>query len=146
MEETMGFVRRAMYAGALAGAAWLAWAGTLAQFAWGQDLAWGRRSCPPIQCPAPEEKPKEAPLQIPLPAPSPETPPSEPLLSAERAGAFGGETVALAAPNMLGDFLSSTAQRCVQFQRTTIVPQTVTITVQPPFCMGLTTSRTTLIF
>src|SRR5262249_21167274 len=64
----------------------------------------------------------------------------------ERAAAFEGETVALATPNMLGDFLGSTALRCVQFQQTTIVPQTVTITVQPPFCMGINDAGQTVIF
>jgi hypothetical protein len=143
MEETMGFVRRARYAFALAGAAWLVWAGLQAR---AQDLAWGRRSCPPVQCPAPEEKAKEAPLQMPAPTPSAVTPPSEPLLTPERAAAFEGETVALATPNMLGDFLGSTAERCVLFQRTTFVPQTVTITVQPPFCMGVDDAGRTVIF
>src|SRR6266849_5590040 len=103
MEETMRFIRPVKYAGGLAVVAWLAFAVLPAP---GQDLAWGRRSCPPIQCPAPEEKPKDGALVIPPAPPSRETPPSEPLLSAERAGAFGGETVALAAPNMLGDFLA----------------------------------------
>jgi hypothetical protein len=136
MVETMGFIRCAKHAGSLIAAAWLLITAVPAQ---GQDLAWGRRTCPPVQCPAPEEKPKEGALVIP-PAPSLETPPSEPTLSPERAAAFGGETVALATPNMLGDSLSSTALRCVPFQRTTFVPQTVTVTVQPPFCQGLTTN------
>src|SRR6266852_5665264 len=118
MEATMGFVRRAKLAAALGSVVWLAWTGWQAQ---AQDVTWGRRSCPPVQCPAPEEKPKEGALQMP-PAPPLEAPPSEPSLSPERAAAFGGETVALATPNMLGDSLSSTALRCVQFQRTTFVP------------------------
>ncbi|HEV2947793.1 MAG TPA: hypothetical protein VGX70_10475 [Gemmataceae bacterium] len=130
------FIRPAKYARGLAALAWLAFAVLPAQ---GQDLAWGRRSCPPVQCPAPEEKPKEGALVIP-PTPPIEAPFSEPSLSPERAAAFGGETVALATPNMLGDSLSSTALRCVQFQRTNFVPQTVTVTVQPPFCQGLTTA------
>jgi len=92
----MGFVRRVMHTGALAGTAWLAWAGLGDHSAWGQDLVWGRRTCPPVQCP-------------------PITAPSEPLLSAERAGAFGGGPVALAMPPMLGDFLApSCAVRIVQ--------------------------------
>src|SRR5207244_791620 len=33
-------------------------------------------------------------------------PPTEPLLTPERAAAFEGETVALAAPNMIGDLLA----------------------------------------
>jgi hypothetical protein len=116
MEETMGFVRRAKYTFALAGAAWLAVGGMPSLYvgmAQAQDLAWGRRSCPPVQCPTPQEKPA---LEMP-PAPplSPETPPSEPLLTPERAAAFEGETVALAVPNMLGDFLApSCALRMVQ--------------------------------
>jgi hypothetical protein len=134
MEETMGFVRRTKCALVAAGTAWLMFAALQAR---AQDLAWGRRSCPPVQCPAPEEKAKEPPLQMPPTPPSIETPPTEPLLSAERTGAFGGETVALATPNMLGDFLGSTALRCVQFQQTTIVPQTVTTTTQPPFCVAV---------
>ena len=137
----MGFIRPAKYAGGLAAVAWLAFAVLPAQ---GQDLAWGRRSCPPVQCPAPEEKPKEGALVIP-PTPPLETPPSEPSLSPERAAAFGGETVALATPNMLGDSLSSTALRCVQFQRTTFVPQTVTVTVQPPFCTGTFSGFTSIV-
>lgn len=139
----MDFVRHARYAFALAGAAWLTWAGGLPARA--QDLAWGRRSCPP-QCPVPEEKPKEGALVIPPTPPALEIPPSEPMLSAERSAAFGGETVALATPNMLGDSLSSTALRCVQFQRTTIVPRTVTVTVQPPFCTGFNDGGGTVIF
>lgn len=127
----MGFVPRAKYVLAIFGAAWLTWAGLPAR---AQDLAWGRRCCPPVQCPVPEEKVKEAPLQMPAPTPrSPETPPSEALLTPERSAAFEGETVALATPNMLGDVLGSTALRCVLFQRTTIVPQTISITTQPPF-------------
>lgn len=67
-----------------------------------QDVAWGRKNCPP--CPPSEEKPA---LDLrPEQPPSTTQPPSEPLLSPERAGAFEGETVALAAPNMIGDFLA----------------------------------------
>jgi hypothetical protein len=134
MEETMGFVRRAQCTFALAGAAWLAVGGmptltggmpTLCVgMAQAQDLAWGRRSCPPVQCPTPQEKPA---LEMP-PAltPSPETPPSEPLLTPERAAAFEGETVALAVPNMLGDFLApSCAMRTIQVPgQFTVIPGT----------------------
>ena len=137
----MGFVRRTKYGLAAVAAAWLMWSGLQAR---GQDLAWGRRSCPPAPCPAPEEKPKEGAPVIPPPPPS-ETPPSEPSLAPERAAAFEGETVALATPNMLGDSLSSTALRCVPFQRTTFVPQTVTVTVQPPFCISVFSGITTII-
>jgi hypothetical protein len=47
-------------------------------------------------------------------------------LSAERTGAFGGETVALAAPTMLGDFLApSCALRTIQVPgRFTVIPGT----------------------
>jgi hypothetical protein len=127
MEETMGFVRPAKYSGLLAGMAWLAWAGINGGAAYGQDLAWGRRSCPPVQCPVPETQPKEGALILPpTPSPGVETPPSEPLLSAERSGAFGGETVALATPNMLGDFLApSCATRTVQVPgQFTVIPGT----------------------
>jgi len=124
MEATMGFVRRAKLAAALGSVVWLAWTGWQAQ---AQDVTWGRRSCPPVQCPAPEEKPKEGALQMPpAPPPAMETPPSEPLLSAERSAAFGGETVALAAPNMLGDFLApSCALRTIQVPgRFIVIPGT----------------------
>lgn len=117
-----------------AGVACLVWAGLGDPAAWGQDLAWGRRSCPPVPCPVPEEKPKEGALQIPPTPPSVEMPPSEPLLGPERSGAFGGETVALAVPNMLGDFLApSCALRTVlvpgQF---TVIPGTPGVPGTPP--------------
>jgi hypothetical protein len=48
--------------------------------------------------------------------PSAIQPPVEPTLGPERAGALGGETVALAAPNMIGDFLApSCALRTVTY-------------------------------
>jgi hypothetical protein len=49
-------------------------------------------------------------------------------LAGERSGAFGGDLVALATPNMLGDMISSPAQRCVTISRTIFVPATF----QPP--------------
>src|SRR5713226_4542483 len=90
-----------------------------------QDVAWGKKKCPP--CP-PSAAPTEPPLDIkPEQPPSLAEPPTEPMLSAERAGAFGGETVALAAPNMIGDFL---APSCTM--------RTVTVFVQgsPTFVPG----------
>jgi len=77
-----------------------------------QDVTWGRKKCPP--CLPSEEKP---PLELrPEEPPLIAQPPSEPLLSPERAGAFEGETVALAAPNMIGDFLApSCALRTVTY-------------------------------
>jgi hypothetical protein len=73
-----------------------------------QDVVWGKKKCPPpcppSATPTPSEKP---PLEIPPEQPpSVAEPPTEPMLSAERAGAFGSEMVALAAPNMIGDFLA----------------------------------------
>jgi len=66
-------------------------------------LAWlQRRNCP-VPCPTPPERP---PLELkPSPTPLPVPQASEPMLSAERTAAFEGETVALAAPNMIGDLL-----------------------------------------
>ncbi len=83
----------------------------------GPDVAWGRRKtqppvCPTPVCPAPEkEKPAPEPGKEPRP-PAP-TPP-EPELAPERAVALGSEeTVALAAPNMIGNLLG--AGRSVSF-------------------------------
>src|SRR5260370_1086782 len=77
-----------------------------------QDVAWGRKKCPPPVCPTPEvENPAVEPGKEPRP---PETPPTEPGLAPERAVAFGREeTVALAAPNMIGNLLG--AGRSVSF-------------------------------
>jgi hypothetical protein len=78
-----------------------------------QDLAWGRKKCQPPVCPTPEvEKPPVEPGKEPRP---PETPPTpQPELAPERAVALGSEeTVALAAPNMIGNLLG--AGRSVSF-------------------------------
>jgi hypothetical protein len=83
-------------------------AGALLHFAasssYGQQLPWdgGQQNCPRETCPPSKEYP-------PLPpgaeahAPSAEQP--EPFLPPERFAALGGETVALATPNMIGDVL-----------------------------------------
>jgi hypothetical protein len=79
----------------------------------GQDVAWGRRRYQPQPvCPTPEmEKPAVEPGKEPRP-PEPATP--EPELAPERAAALGSEeTVALAAPNMIGNLLG--AGRSVSF-------------------------------
>jgi hypothetical protein len=109
----------------------MAWVGPSEKLAHAQDVVWGRRTCPPVQCPA-SEKQKEWALEIPPPPPTPLEPSlAEPLLSPERAGAFEGETVALAAPNMLGDFL---APSCAM--RTVIVPGQFTIIPGTPGTPG----------
>jgi hypothetical protein len=79
----------------------------------GQDVAWGRQKRqPPSVCPTPEkEKPPIEPGKEP---PPPEPTPPEPELGPERAAALGSEeTVALAAPNMIGNLLG--AGRSVSF-------------------------------
>jgi hypothetical protein len=100
-EEAMGvgiYKKKAMPS-VIAGAIWLL---LMVVPAKAQDVASGWKKCPP--CPPPVEK---APLDLmPEQPPAMAPPPEEPLLGPERAGAFGGETVALAAPNMIGDFLA----------------------------------------
>lgn len=86
-----------------------------------QDLAWGRKKCPPSQvCPAPEVWPTpeiEKPAVPPEPGREsrpPEPTPPAPELAPERAVALGSEeTVALAAPNMIGNLLGGS--RSVSF-------------------------------
>src|SRR5438874_2593212 len=94
---------------------WATWCGTNPAPAQerSQDVAWGRKKCPPPVCPTPEiEKPAVEPGKEPRP---PETPPTpQPELAPERAVALGSEeTVALAAPNMIGNLLGGS--RSVSF-------------------------------
>src|SRR6516225_9121161 len=73
----------------------------------GQDVAWGRRKCPPPQvCPTPEKEKPPVPPEPGKETRPPEPTPPEPELAPERAVALGSEeTVALAAPNMIGNLL-----------------------------------------
>ncbi len=102
-EEKMGvgFTGQKAIGLALAGAMCLA---LIVVPARAQDVVWGRKSCPPCPpCLPPAEKPA---LDVTQPTPSPAQPPTQPLLTPERAAAFEGETVALAAPTMIGDLLA----------------------------------------
>ena len=102
-----------------------------------QEEQWLRqrseRKCPQPPCPEPVREPLQIPPSELKPGEMPTiTPPSEePVLGAERFGAGAGETVALATPNMIGDFLGSSELRCVPVQITTIVPQTILVTIPP---------------
>lgn len=95
-----------------------------------QDVAWGRKKCPPCP-PSAEAPPAEAPpLDLRAePPPAIAQPPTEPELGPERAGAFGGETVALAAPNMIGDFL---APSCTMRTVTTFIQGQPTVVPGTP--------------
>lgn len=96
----------------------------------------------PVPQPAEPSRPGQAEPGRPGATPQPQTPtpsaeaqpPSTDLSLDQRFAGLGGETVA--APNMLGDFLGSTALRCVPFQQTTLVPQTTTVRVPTPLCVG----------
>jgi hypothetical protein len=81
----------------------------------GQDVAWGRRKCPPPPvCPTPEKEKPAVPPEPGKEARPPEPTPPQPELAPERAVALGSEeTVALAAPNMIGNLLG--AGRSVSF-------------------------------
>jgi hypothetical protein len=62
---------------------------------------------PPLEIKPEQLKPGQLkPEPIPAPKEPPSQPPTEPLLPPERAAAFEGESVALAAPNMIGDLLA----------------------------------------
>jgi len=96
-------------------AGWTCWGGIQHASAQdkGQNVAWDRKKCqPPPVCPTLEmEKPVTQPGKEPRP---PEPAPLEPELAPERAAALGSEeTVALAAPNMIGNLLG--AGRSVSF-------------------------------
>ena len=80
-----------------------------------QDVAWGRKKCPPPSvCPTPEKEKPAVPPEPGKEARPPEAPPTEPELAPERAVALGSEeTVALAAPNMIGNLLGGS--RSVSF-------------------------------
>jgi hypothetical protein len=121
---------------------------------------WSRACCPSPYSPVPWQPspaPSPAPTQTPAPtagqppaasaqpgtpattpAAEPSTTPqaaNEPTLSPERFGAVGGESVALAAPNMIGDFIGVRVMRCVPVttQQTILVPTQVgTMLVFPP--------------
>ncbi len=111
---------------ALSGAALLA---LTASSSLGQDVSWGwgRKPCPSEPCPIPETKPSPE-MRPEVPPTSSEAQPPEAFLPPERFAALGGETVSLATPNMLGDFLATSSLRCVPVQVTMITPQTVTVT------------------
>jgi hypothetical protein len=86
-----------------------------------QEEQWLRqrsdKKCPPAPCPAGEKKPAEAAPEVkptvPLPPPG-----EEPTLGPERAGALGGETVALAAPNIIGDLFGAGRSLTFFYERT----------------------------
>jgi hypothetical protein len=76
--------------------------------------------CPPLTCPAPAPaQPGQAQPGQPQGQPSTQaqTPTTEPALAAEQAAATGGETVALAAPNMLGNLLGAGNSLSFFYQR-----------------------------
>ncbi len=66
----------------------------------------------PLQIPPSELKPGEKPT-VPVPAPG-----EEPVLGAERFGAGAGETVALAAPNIIGDLFGAGRSLSFFYERT----------------------------
>jgi hypothetical protein len=86
-----------------------------------QEEQWLRqrsdKKCPPTQCPDPEKKPKEVSPEVKPSVPIP-PPGEEPTLGAERGGALGGETVALAAPNIIGDLFGAGRSLTFFYERT----------------------------
>lgn len=72
-------------------------------------------------CPAPEAPPPTLPDVSKPPIPEPPPVPTEPTLSAERSAAAGGEMVALATPNVMGDQLAPPVTRAIIGPRTIIV-------------------------
>jgi hypothetical protein len=124
-------------AGLAAGAAWLALAAAAnAQSSYCPQPFVPQPYCPPA-LPAPVTPPTTTPPTTPSTTPTtPSTTPStteaanqpsptqEPTLSPERFGAVGGENVALATPNMMGDFLLPSGS-CRTVIRTTSTPITL---------------------
>lgn len=92
---------------ALPGVFWVRFSGAVLLLSALALLSANGQALPPGQVP-PTNPPQTPPTQLaqPAPAESPQDPlAQEPSLSPERFGAVGGDNVALATPNMIGDFI-----------------------------------------